>query len=67
MIGEQRTTGAALNPVRTEHEVVDEQLAATGEEIGERFFAVRTVEYVFLLNFFPGKFAALFAEFVAEF
>src|SRR5258708_1826759 len=66
MIGEQRTTGAALNPVRTEHEVVDEQLAAAGEEIGERFFPVRAVENVGLLDFFPGKFAALLAEFVAE-
>src|SRR5271169_6111580 len=66
MIRKERTARATFDPVRAELKVVDEQLAATGEEIAERFFSGWPVEDVFLLDSFPGKFAALLAEFVAQ-
>src|SRR5215470_13987128 len=66
MIGEQGTARATFDPVRAEHEMIDQELAAAGEEIGESFFAVWPIEDVVLFHFFPGKFATLLAEFVAE-
>ena len=66
MIGEQRTTRAALLPVRAEHEVVDDQLAVFAEKLGQRFLAVRAIEHVILLDFLPGQLAALAAERVAR-
>ena len=45
--------------------MVDDQLAAAGEEIGERFGAVRAFENVVLFDSYPGQFAALAAQFVA--
>src|SRR5215470_17473212 len=39
--------------VRSEHEVVDDELAPAGEEIGERLTAVGTVEAVLMLDRFP--------------
>jgi len=35
MIGEQRTARAALLPIRTEHEMVDHQLAIFAEKLGQ--------------------------------
>jgi len=39
--------------------MVDEELAAAGEKIGERFSSVGAIEDVLLFDFFPRKFAAL--------
>jgi len=66
MIRKERTARATFDPVGAEHKVVDEQLAAAGEEIGERFFSGWPVENILLLDSFPGEFAALFAKFVAQ-
>ena len=66
MIRKEGTARATFDPVRAEHKVVDEQLAAAGEEIGERFFSGWPVENIFLPDFFPRKLAALFAKFVAQ-
>src|SRR5919205_1039842 len=43
-VGDRRARGAAGGEVRPEHEVVDEQLRAPAEEVGERGGAFRRVE-----------------------
>ena len=53
MVGHERTTRAALLPIRPEHEVVNDQLAASVEKVGERFFAGGRVKDVVLLDFHP--------------
>ena len=65
-VGQVRATGATLFPSRTKHEVVDDELAASGEKIGERFFTLRSIENVILVDFFPRQGATLAAEFVAQ-
>ena len=65
MIGEERAARAAFLPAGTEHEVIDEQLAAAAEQVGERLLAAGPVEHVALVDLNPGQFAALPAELVA--
>jgi len=61
MIGEIRAAWAAGFPARTEHEVIDDQLALAAEQIAERLFAVRGAEHIIFFDFLPRQFAALFA------
>jgi len=65
VIGEIRAAWAALLPFRTKHEVVDDQLAATVEQIGQRFLASGPFEQIGLVYFDPRQFATLPAQFVA--
>ena len=64
VVGQERAGLASFFPVGSEHEMVDDQLAAAGEQIGERLRAVRAFEHVVLLDPFPRQFAALPAQFV---
>src|SRR5262249_50689573 len=48
------------------HEMLDDQLAASVKEIGERLLATRAIEDVFLLDFDPGQLAALAAQLIAQ-
>jgi hypothetical protein len=66
MIGQVGTVRAAGFPARAEHEVIDDQLALAAEQVGERRFAVRGVEHIFLFDFFPRQFAAFLAQRVAR-
>ena len=59
MIGEKRATRATLLPAGTEHEMVDDHLAAPIEEIGEPLFALRAIEDVVLFDLDPGQRAPL--------
>jgi hypothetical protein len=61
VVGQERAALAPFFPVGTEHEMVDDQLAAAGEEIRERLLAVRTVEDVIPLDSFPRQFAAFWS------
>src|SRR5262249_45286658 len=54
-----RTDRAALGPVGSEHEVVDEQLGTSVEEIDERLGATVGVERVGPVDPHPGQLAAL--------
>jgi hypothetical protein len=56
---------AAFLPTRPEHKVIDEELAFAAEQIGERDFARRPVENVFLFDFDPRQLATLEVQFVA--
>src|SRR5262249_4949269 len=60
------TTGASLAPVGTEHKVVNDELAASREKVGEAHLSLRPVEDVVLLDFFPRERAALPGEIVPE-
>ena len=51
--------GAGLLPLRTEHEVINNELAFAVEEIGERFLAARGFENVIRFDFDPGQLAPL--------
>ena len=61
-VAEERAADAAFAPAGAEHEVVDDQLAAAVEEVGERLAAVRAVEDILLLDSLPRQFAALSGE-----
>src|SRR5262249_49253685 len=65
-IGDHRATGTAFIPFRAEHEVVDDELAATTEKIGEGFLAGGRIEDVVLLDLEPRELAALPGDVVAQ-
>src|SRR5579863_3248987 len=50
MVGKERASQASRLPTGTEHEVINDQLAAPVEEIGERLLAIGRVEYILLLD-----------------
>src|ERR1700681_4728257 len=65
-IGQERATRAPLFPFRTKHEVINDELAPSPEEIGDRLPAARPIENVVLLNPLPRQRAPLPAEFIAQ-
>ncbi len=65
-IGNRRAAWATLRPVWSEHEVVDEQLGATVEELRQRPRALVGVEPVLLLHRHPRQLAPLAGDLVAE-
>src|SRR5436190_1153004 len=64
-VGDRGADGAARLVRRAEHEVVDEQLRATVEELGERLRPRLGLEAVVLLDRHPGKLPPLPRELVA--
>src|ERR1051325_10918160 len=58
---------ATFLPARSEHEVVNNELALAAEQIGERHLARRPVENVFLFDFEPRQLATLEIQGVALF
>ena len=62
----ERAPDAPLGPVRAEHEVLDDKLAAAGEQVAERPRTVRRVEHVGLLYLDPWQREALGVQFVAH-
>ena len=65
-VGPERAVGAARVVFRVEHEVVDDQLAAPVEQLGECLLPARPVEDVILGDLLPRKLAPLAAQLVAE-
>jgi len=65
VVGQEGAALAAFGPAGAEHEVVDDQLAATAEQVGEAEFAVGALEAVGFFYFYPGQGAAFGAEFVS--
>src|SRR3546814_4040838 len=65
VVGREGAADAAFLPVGGEHEVLDDELAAPVEEVGQRLPAFRGVEGVVLPDLHPGKRAALGGERVA--
>src|SRR5579872_400859 len=64
VVGQERTALASFFPGRTEHEVIDDQLASSTEEFVKSQRAFGTFEHVILLDSFPRQFAALPAQFI---
>src|SRR5450755_3590385 len=64
-VRDRRAARAPCCVVRAEHEVIDEQLRASGEEIREGRCAGVGVEAVFLVDSNPGQLLALPRQFVA--
>ena len=62
----ERAAHAALLPSGAVHEMFDDQLATSVEEIGERLFALRTIEQVILLDLDPRQRAPLGAQLIAQ-
>ncbi|MNG14836.1 hypothetical protein D3C84_986230 [compost metagenome] len=62
MVGEEGAAVTALLPIRSEHEVVDDQGAAPVEQVGQGFPAVRPFEGVDLVDTDPGQRPPLGAE-----
>src|SRR5205823_4167816 len=65
VVGPERTVRAARLPLRQEHEVIDDELTAAVEEIGQRLLSVRAVEKVVLLHTLPRQLAAAAAQLIA--
>ena len=65
IVGPEGARGAPLDPPRPEHEVVHDQLAAAGEQVGQPLRAVRPGEPVILGDLQPGQGATLPAQLVA--
>ncbi|NYJ15087.1 hypothetical protein GGI64_006192 [Rhizobium leguminosarum] len=55
MIGQEGAAGAAGIPIRAEHEMIDQKLAAAVKEIGERLLSLGRVEDVILIDLHPGQ------------
>jgi len=66
VVGQERAAGAALVPVRSEHEVIDDQLAAAVEQVCERAAARRRGERVALVEPRPRQRPALCDQRVAR-
>jgi hypothetical protein len=66
VIGFERTAGAPCVPLRAEHEMMDDELIVPAEQVGERLFSLRRVEDISLLDFGPGKGAALGGDEIAQ-
>ena len=61
----ERAARAALLPIGTEHEVVNNQLALAIEKVRKRHLPVRPVENVIFFDLDPGKLAPFGSESVA--
>ena len=61
----ERTSDALPILARAHHEMFDEQLAASIEQIGERHLPLRRIEDVRFLNLDPGQCTALATQLVA--
>src|SRR4051812_15754175 len=64
-VGDRGTDGAARLVRRAEHEVIDEELRTTAEELGERLRPSLGLEAVVLLDRHPGELPPLPRELVA--
>src|SRR5262249_6988176 len=65
MIGEVGAAAATLLPSRSEHEVIDDQLALIAEQLGEALLALARVEDIWLVHLDPRQSATLSAQPVA--
>ena len=59
VVRRERASRASLGPIRPKHKVVDEKLAASGEEFRQRHLSLLALEDVFLLQLLPGQLAQL--------
>ncbi|MNE84102.1 hypothetical protein D3C80_1809730 [compost metagenome] len=65
VVGQERAAAAAFVPAVGEHEVVHQQLAATGEQVSQAHSALRAFKTEVLIDPDPGQGAAGLAQLVA--
>src|ERR1051326_6149827 len=65
VVGKERTTRTAFVPIRPEHEVVNDQLAAAVEQFGQAFLTFWRLEDVIFVDLHPREFASLGGESVS--
>src|SRR5215510_11804950 len=58
----ERAARAAFLPLRAEHEVIDEELISSAEQVGQRFLAGRSLEHIGLVDFHPRQPASILAQ-----
>src|SRR5262249_20907315 len=66
VVGPEGAALAARLPIRIEHEMVDDELTAAGEELGQVLPAVRSLEDISLVHALPRQIAPFLAERVAQ-
>lgn len=66
MIGHEGATRAAFLPFRPKHEMVNEQLAATGKKIVQRNCAARGVKDIVFADLLPGQIPPFGSEQILE-
>src|ERR1700730_8311703 len=66
IVGPERTALAALVPTRVEHEMENDQLLASVEQLGQGLPAAAAVENIVLLDPLPRQLAALPAQLIAQ-
>jgi len=66
MVSKERAARAARFPARTQHEMVDDELVAAVEQVGERLLAARRVEYIILLHLHPRQITTLATQIIAR-
>jgi hypothetical protein len=66
MVDFEGATHALRDLAGPHHEVLDEELAASVEQVGERDLAFRRVEDVLFLNLHPRQLAALPAQLISQ-
>src|SRR5437660_11749282 len=59
LVGTERAAEAAFLPARRQHEMLDDELAAAGEQISQRLLAVWTLEHIVLVDPYPRQLARL--------
>src|SRR4051812_6418430 len=65
-VGPDRTERAVVLPLRTEHEVVDDELTPSVEEIRQRPLSAHTIKDVRFRHFLPRQRAALLVQLVPK-
>jgi hypothetical protein len=66
VVGLERTAVAARFPIGVKHQMMDDELTASIEQVGERHLALGRVEDIVLLELDPGQGAPLGAQAVAR-
>src|SRR5258708_33230431 len=65
MVHLERAADASVGPFRAEHEMLDDQLAAAGKQIGKRLLADLRVENIGLADLDPCQCAPLLGQWIA--
>src|SRR5688500_19415675 len=66
MIGDKRAAWTAFFPIRSKHEVVNDQLASPRKEIRQSYLSVWSGEDIILVDLHPRKFATFRTQFVEQ-
>src|SRR5664279_6348175 len=66
IVGDERAARAAFLPSRTEHEMIDNQLAAAVEQLSQRLLSMRTLKNILFLDLLPRHLAPAAAQLIAQ-